>query len=71
MKAILITKENQNTLMGHFARSDQEDLFPIGYYLITDFGNDEYFDTITVEMFNQLFNNDGAIKNGWIAISRK
>ena len=70
-KGIKITKENQKSLMSKFSKDDAEELFPIGYWLIADFGDDETFDTLTEDTFNELFVIAGEILNGFSAIQRR
>lgn len=66
MKGIFITEGNRDTLASKFqVDKDDPDLLPIGYWLVTDFGNDETFETLTVENFTMIFSIVGSLKNGW------
>lgn len=71
MKAITITAANQDMLVSRFGVNSIEKnaLVPIGYILVTDFGNDETFDVITPSLFAKVFVKVGDIDNGFIAIT--
>lgn len=70
MKAITITAANQDMLVSRFGleQLDRHRQLPIGYILVTDFGNDENFDVISPALFAKLFKKTGDIKNGFISI---
>jgi len=72
MKAIYITPANVDMLASRFAveKEDVEEVLPDGYYLITDFGNDEKFDTLTPGLFDATFRKVADIQNGFISIER-
>lgn len=55
MKAVLITKDNQESLSSRYLVNDVEDEMPIGYVLIVDFGVEDHFDLVTVRFFNRHF----------------
>jgi hypothetical protein len=73
MKAIAITKANQDMLVSRFSVDpiDKDRELPIGMWLVTDFGNDEYFDVVTQVVFDQHFTKGDAIDNGFIVILRR
>jgi len=70
MKAIKITVENRSMLAGRFGREDTNEL-PVGYWLVTDFGNDETFETVTPARFAALFTVGETLKNDFVDIERK
>lgn len=73
MKAVRITKENVDFLATRFGveTEDKEDLLPVGYVLVTDFGNDEKFDVLTVDIFNHNFNETGVtLDNDFFEVER-
>lgn len=72
MKAIKITADNQQLLASRFGVDvdDYDDVLPLGYWLVTDFGNDETFDTLTEDMFNHNFIVGDKLENGFVAVER-
>lgn len=72
MKAILITKANQAMLASRYNMEefDISARLPVGYYLVTDFGNEETFETLTPELFAQTYVKIEDIKNEFISIAR-
>lgn len=72
MKAVKITAENQQFLASRFGvePDDYTDMLPIGYWLVTDFGNDDTFDTLTEDMFNHNFIVGDTLENGFVAVER-
>lgn len=72
-KAITITERNRPMLAGRFMvdKDDWDDMLPLGYHLVTDFGNDEKFDTLTTDNFNKFFVANLPIENDFIAITPK
>lgn len=72
MKAILITKTNQDMLASRYALEvwDIADQLPIGNYLIADFGNEDKIETLTKAQFEATFVVGEALKNGFVAIAR-
>jgi hypothetical protein len=72
MKAIKITAANQEMLMARYQSEDPE-MFPIGYVLITHFGDNGdcmHDGVITQELFDQTFETTGNLENGFVAIVR-
>ena len=72
MKAIKITKDNRQLLASRFNVDvdDYDDVLPIDYWLVTDFGNDETFDTLTEDMFNHNFIVGDTLENDFVAVER-
>ena len=71
MKAVLITKSNQASLGSRFMVDDVLEEIPIGYVLVTDFGNDEKFDLLTVENLNAKFVATGVtLDNGFYEVEQ-
>lgn len=71
MKAIKITEKNVDYLCSKFGVDtiEKEERFPLGYYAVTDFGNDETFDVITEAKFQSHFIvTEPELKNGWIGV---
>lgn len=64
-KACTITDKNQKALASKFLVDDADipDLLPIGYILVTDFGNDETFETLTQVNFDRNYLKAGDLKN--------
>lgn len=52
MKGIIITGENQTMLLNRFTTAHDLEQLPIGYILVTDFGNDDTFEVLTTTVFN-------------------
>lgn len=74
MKAVLITTINRPMLAARYLVDvdDYDDMLPIGYYLVTDFGNDEKFDTLTTDNLNALFDIGPELENnGFFEVTRK
>lgn len=74
MKAVLITTTNQKTLASRYFLDpiDFDDLMPIGYYLVCDFGVEEHYELITEAELNSKFTKTGAVlKNEFFEIVRK
>jgi hypothetical protein len=74
MKAVLITKTNQKTLAArYFINSiDFDDLMPIGYYLVCDFGVEEHYELLDQETLDATFTYDPLVvlKNEFFEIVR-
>jgi hypothetical protein len=71
MKAILIsTVEIQRELMIRFdvEPGSEDDRLPLGYWCVTDFGEDLSFFTLTPENFATSYVITETIENGWVAI---
>lgn len=73
MKGILITKDNVDMLVGRYAieAEDKEDLLPIGYILVTDFGNDDWYDVLSEGVFEANYEWGDAIGNEFKVVTRK
>lgn len=72
IKAILITENNQSSLGASYSTiDDAEDQLPIGYYLVTEFGNEETFDVLTAEEFSSTFNVVSKINNDYLDVAFK
>lgn len=75
MKAIVITKQNQQFLMSRYSVNVFDtDLFPIGYIMVTDFGDngDRPFEgVVTQEMFDSLYVRGEDLQNDFFAIIKK
>lgn len=73
MKAILITTENVNMLASRYniETEDKEDLLPLEYILMTDFGNDDWYDVLSPPVFDANFQWGDRIENGFNIITRK
>ena len=64
-KGIKITDANRTMLASRFDIEDAEDELPAGFWLVTNFGNDETFDVIAQGLFDQTFVIIEDIKNGF------
>lgn len=71
MKAIRITLANRNMLATRFNVTDPHEQLPIGYILVTDFGNDETFSVLTPAKFEEKCHKGTWIRNGWMSCSLK
>lgn len=74
MKAIQITAKNIDYLVTKFAVDplDKADQFPLGYYAVTDFGNDETFEVVTPAVFTEKLTIDltQGLDNDWVSVTR-
>lgn len=73
MKGILITEKNRGTLASRFVVEafDQDEVLPLGYIMVTEFGNDETFSVLTTVNFNAEFEKTGVdLKDGWFEVRR-
>ncbi len=70
-KGIKIDEKNRPMLASRFMvdELDWPDMLPLGYILVTDFGNDEKFDTLTQENLDRFFTVGEVIENGFFAIT--
>lgn len=70
MKAIMITATNRPELMFRFnvEPGSEDERLPIGYWCVTDFGEDLSFFTLTPEKFEATYVVIEEIENGWVAI---
>lgn len=75
MKGIVITQSNQQLLMSRYmVNVFDTDMFPIGYIMITDFGDNgerRYEGVITQELFDSLYVRGEDLKNDFFAIIKK
>lgn len=71
MKGIVITAENQQMLVNKFTTGEDLEQFPIGYVLITDFGNEDTFETLTPELFAAKFTAGENLKNDFFDVIPK
>lgn len=75
MKGIVITQSNQQLLMSRYmVNVFDTDMFPIGYIMITDFGDNgerRYEGVITQELFDSLYVRGEDLKNDFFAIVKK
>lgn len=70
-KAILITTANKSYLVKRFG-DESADMLPIGMYLVTDFGVDEHFETLTKENMFKLYRRvigNKPLENGFIEVA--
>ena len=70
MKAIYLTSANVGAVAARYLIKEEEyqERLPLGYYVIADFGNEDYFDVVTEAKFNIFFTKTGDIDNGWISV---
>lgn len=70
MKAIRITKSTVDMLASRYnIESDElDERMPVGYILVTDFGNDDNYDLLTPEVFATKFSWGMGIANGFTEI---
>ena len=69
MKAVLITSSNLSFLAGRFRVEDPADVFPLGYTLVTDFGNDDTWEVLTSDVLEEKFTPTGVkLANGFYEI---
>lgn len=73
MKAILVTKNNQDTLVSKFGvdPDDKDTLVPVDYYLVGEFGDRLPPDIVSASEFGALFTVGDKLKNGFVEITRK
>lgn len=73
MKAIIITTENRNMLGVRYEvePEDYDDVLPIGYILVAEYGDHMPFETVTQEVFDQKFINlNVPLLNGFFSVMR-
>jgi hypothetical protein len=70
MKAIKITTGNQQRLATQFGVEDLDrtDRLPIGYILVTAFGVDEHFETLTTAVYESKYGYGPELKNGFFEV---
>ena len=73
MKGIIITAANQSMLLNRFTTALDLEQLPIGYILVTDFGNDDTFEVLTTAMFNANYEvvPGEPLQNEFFAVDRK
>jgi hypothetical protein len=73
MKGILITTANIDTLVSRYniETEDKEDLLPLEYILVTDFGNDDWYDVVSPPIFDANFEWGDPIDNGFMIVNPK
>lgn len=71
LKAIKIDKENVDMLANRFNVEDVEDILPLGFWMVVEFGNEETFDVLTQDNFELLFTVGKEIKNGFHVIEAR
>ena len=71
MKGIVITPQNQNTLLGSYTTALDLEQLPIGYILVTDFGNEDTFETLTPEEFALAWTVGETLQNGYFDMVAK
>jgi len=68
MKAITITKANQNKVAGQYNIHDfdLEDVLPVGYILIAPFGYEpKGFEVVTQDTFDLFYTRGEDLENGY------
>ena len=71
LKATKITPENVDMLASRYGVEDVEDVLPLGFYLVAEFGVDEHFDVLTPSNYELLFTEIGEIRNGFVAVEAR
>lgn len=73
MKGILITATNIDMLVSRYniEAEDKEDLLPLEYILVTDFGNDDWYDVVSPPVFDANYVWGDPIDNGFKIITQK
>lgn len=71
IKAVQITTLNKNYLTERFGSEVNRPLLSIGYYLVTDFGNEDYFDVVSPAIFNETFEKVSKLRNGFYDVVRR
>lgn len=74
MKAIVITADNRNMLAARYQidQEDFDDVLPLGYSLVTDFANEDTFDTVTPANLEARFTKTGVtLENGFEVVVLK
>lgn len=71
MKACLITDTTIDTLAGRWLieKEDRADLLPMGYWLVTPFGDSPDFDVVTEEVLLERYRKGRTLQHGFIALS--
>lgn len=73
MKGVIITTANQSALASqyHILKDDYDDLLPLGYILIADFGQGWIQGTITQQQFDELYTKGQDLKNDYFVVVPK
>ena len=75
LKGIVITQSNQQILMSRYmVNVFDTDMFPIGYIMITMFGDNgesRYEGVITQELFDSMYVRGEDLKNDFFAVIKK
>lgn len=73
MKGILITATNIDMLVSRYniETEDKEDLLPLEYILVTDFGNDDWYDVVSPPVFDANYVWGDPIDNGFKIVTQK
>jgi hypothetical protein len=72
MKAIEITKDNREMLMSRYGSSDLEE-FPIGYFLVAEFGDNgdpRLIGVLNYDNFIAQYVVGEALKNGFYSVTK-
>lgn len=70
LKAIRISKDNLSKLANDYAIDEPEDELPIGYWLVTAFGVDTHYETVSKIDFLQRYRIVRPILNDYIEIEK-
>lgn len=73
MKGIIITAVNQNKVAVQYGMelADVDDLIPIDWVLLADFGSDTFAGVLTQTSFNLLYNKGQALENDYFVVELK
>jgi hypothetical protein len=73
MKGIIITAANQNKIAVQYAMelADVDDLLPIDWVFLADFGSDTFAGVLTQTNFNLLYNKGQALENEYFVVEVK
>jgi hypothetical protein len=76
-KAVLITEDNQFYISSRFEIEPEDMEEYVGFYLVTEFGDDEQFSFLSKAALDKLFvpstpnNKDEALDNGFFEVVRR
>jgi hypothetical protein len=73
MKGIIITAANQNKIAVQYAMelADVDDLLPIDWVFLADFGSDTFAGVLTQTSFNLLYRKGQALENEYFVVEVK
>lgn len=73
LKSILIDEDNRKMLGSRFdvEPEDFDDVLPLGFHLVAEFGNDETFDVVVKSTYEELFEEGDKLENGFVAIEAR